>query len=196
MIYLDVGAYNAPYLVVTVHTVHQRIYGKAISYSKVGCVVRTATLIRIYKLVMTHKVAIGFVLSLILLISSCGGDSLRQRVPDFIKLGNELEFEHEFFYCAAAVFELKNKDIDALRRQMEDIEYWKNFPSLNKYTDGMSASLKVIFCGTILKKYSKISSEMTNDPSKYPNGYYYVSGDDIFIAVLTDKKLVFIFEGY
>jgi len=154
------------------------------------------SLIRIYKLVMMFKVTKGFILSLILLISSCSWDSLRERAPDFIELGNELEFETESFYCTAAVFELKNRDIDALRKKMEGLEYWKNLSSLKEYDDySMSANLKVIFCGKILNKYSKISSDMTNNPSKYPNGYYYVSGGDLFIAVLTDEKLVFIFEG-
>jgi len=120
---------------------------------------------------------------------------LRERAPDFIELGNELEFETEFFYCTAAVFELKNRDMDALRKQMEGLEYWKNFPSLIEYVNGMSASVKIIFCGEILNKYSKIFTDMTDDPSKYPNGYYYVSRDDLFIAVLTDEKLVFIFGG-
>jgi len=39
-----VGAYNAPYLVMTVCAAHQRIYRKEISHPKVGCVVRTTTI--------------------------------------------------------------------------------------------------------------------------------------------------------
>jgi len=144
---------------------------------------------------MALKVTKGFILSLILLISSCSSDYLREKAPNFIELGKELEFETESVYCTSAVFELKNRDIDALRKKMEGLEYWKNFPSLKEYYNGMSASLKVIFCGAVLNKYSKIFTDMTDDPSKYPNGYYYVSGDDLFITVLTDEKLVFIFGG-
>jgi len=43
LICLGVGAYNAPYLVMTVCAAHQKIYTKKMSCTKVGCVVRTNT---------------------------------------------------------------------------------------------------------------------------------------------------------
>lgn len=145
---------------------------------------------------MPKTITKGFVLSLILLFSGCNADYLREKVPDYIELGKQLEFETESLYCADAVFELKNTNIDALRKKMMGTNYWKGLPSLSsEFNDSMSANSKIIFCGKILKKYLKTYKDMIKDPSKYPNGYYHVTGDRLFIAVLTDEKLVFLFGG-
>ena len=117
---------------------------------------------------MALKIKNGFVLSLIFLFSGCNADYLREKVPDYIELGKELEFETESFYCADAVFELKNTNIEGLLNKMKGSSYWKNFPSLTKeLNEIMSTNSKIIFCGNVLKKYSKIFDDMTNDPNKY-----------------------------
>jgi hypothetical protein len=145
---------------------------------------------------MPPLLRILFILILIALAPGCGGGHLRDEVPKYIKLGSMLESKSSYVSCVTTVFELKNKDLNALRQTIVKSKMWKDAATLDKLLDGMSAGLKLISCGKLLERYAQDFDDIINNLSQHQNElYYYLSGDRLFIAVSLNKKLVFVFGG-